>query len=281
MKIAIIPNLTRSRAISVTTAACKELCKSGIAYCFSSEIRELLRDFPDEVFEAPDRFIKGADMVISVGGDGSMLRAAKLAAEENKNVLGINAGRLAYLCGLDSDELHLLSRLKDGMFTVQKRMMLQTEIYSHDELIYSAKCLNDAVFNRGAYLRLIDLSVKTGGRDIADYLADGAIFATPTGSTAYSMSAGGPIIDPKVRCFALTPICSHSLTARPIIVGEDSRFVIRLPKGSEESAIFSLDGRFCCNVDKNVRIEIEKAPYDALLINLSGNAIYKTLSLKF
>ncbi|MBQ9945668.1 MAG: NAD(+)/NADH kinase [Clostridia bacterium] len=280
MKIAIIPNLTRSRAISVTTDACKELCKSGIAYCFSSEIRELLRDFPDEVFEAPDRFIKGADMVISVGGDGSMLRAAKLAAEENKNVLGINAGRLAYLCGLDSDELHLLSRLKDGMFTVQKRMMLQTEIYSHDELIYSAKCLNDAVFNRGAYLRLIDLSVKTGGRDIADYLADGAIFATPTGSTAYSMSAGGPIVEPTLEAILLTPICPHSLAVRPYIFSGSAVFEVSVKDESEGEVFLSCDGGEAVPVGRDCRVRILKSDTTASFVSIKTDNFIDVLNKK-
>ncbi|MBR3767099.1 MAG: NAD(+)/NADH kinase [Clostridia bacterium] len=281
MKIAIIPNLTRHKAREVTLALCNELKINGIEFCFSEEIRSEFSDFSSDVFGNSETFIKNSDMVISVGGDGSMLRSAKLAAKENKNILGINAGRLAYLCGLDANELQLLSCLKDGNYTVQRRMMLTAEMYCGGKKIYSANCLNDAVFNRGANLRLIDLSVKTGGRDIADYLADGAIFATPTGSTAYSMSAGGPIVEPTLEAILLTPICPHSLAVRPYIFSGDAEFEIAVKKTTDENDVFlSCDGGEAVKVGDDCVVKIKKADIAASFISIKTDNFIDVLNKK-
>ncbi len=273
MKIAIIPNNEKLGAAQTATEVIAYLNQKGVELYVSE------RGY-DAVFAEKDKLYELCDIIITVGGDGTIISHAKDAAAHNKPLLGINAGRLGFLADVEKDNLELLDKLISGEYTVCNRFMLKASVYSGNKKIAQGLALNDAVIAPGTIARLLDLEVEISS-DTISYRSDGVIVSTPTGSTAYSMSAGGPIIDPKVRCFALTPICSHSLTARPIIVGEDSRLVIRLPKDSEDGAIFSLDGRFCCNVDKNIRIEIEKAPYDALLINLSGNAIYKTLSLKF
>lgn len=282
LKIAIIPNLTRSKATEVTYKLCEELRKLEIEYCFSDELRGTLTDFNEKCFEPPTDFIENSDLVISVGGDGSMLRAAKLAAEKKKNILGINAGRLAYLCGLDAHELSLLSLLKEGKFTVQQRMMLKAEVYCRNERIYTAHCLNDAVFNRGANPRIIDLSVKTGGRDIADYLADGAIFATPTGSTAYSMSAGGPIVEPTLEAILLTPICPHSIAVRPYIFSGDTEFEVSVKDEGENEgeAFFACDGESAIRIDKSYTVKIKKSDITASFVSMKTDNFIDVLNKK-
>ena len=282
MKIAVIPNLTRDKALTVTKAICSELEQLEIDFCFSEEIRNELDIFPDSVFESREDYIKNSDLVISVGGDGSMLRAAKIAASYGKNILGINAGRLAYLCGLDANELKLLRFLKEGKYSVQSRMMLKAEVYKEDKLIYSDDCLNDAVFNRGANLRLIDLSVKTGGRDIADYLADGAIFATPTGSTAYSMSAGGPILEPTIEAVLLTPVCPHSLAVRPFVFSGNSEFEVSVKEnGSECCDVFlSCDGAEEVRIDRETIVKIRKSDLYASFISIKTDNFIDVLNKK-
>lgn len=281
MKAAIIPNLTRDKALEVTYAVCRELEKNLIEYSFSSEIREVLSDFPDNVFENAENYIENADIVISVGGDGSMLRAAKAAANAGKNVLGINAGRLAYLCGLDADEIHLLSYLKSGKYSVQKRMMLSAKVFCNEKMVCSVQCLNDAVFTRGKSLRLIDLSVKTGGRDIADYLADGAIFATPTGSTAYSMSAGGAIVEPTVEAILLTPICPHSLAVRPFVFSGDAKFEISSKSAEDRNDVFlSCDGGEPIRLTEDHYVVIEKSDITASFIAIKTDNFIDVLNKK-
>ncbi len=282
MKIAVIPNLTRDKALTVTKAICDELQKLEIDYSFSEDIRKELQDFPDEVFADSEEYIKSSDLVISVGGDGSMLRAAKTAAYYGKNILGINAGRLAYLCGLDADELSLLRFIKEGKYTVRNRMMLKAQVYKDGKIIYSDNCLNDAVFNRGANLRLIDLSVKTGGRDIADYLADGAIFATPTGSTAYSMSAGGPIAEPTMEAILLTPVCPHSLAVRPFVFSGNAEFEISVKEnGSDNSDVFlSCDGAEAVRIDRETIVKIRKSELYASFISIKTDNFIDVLNKK-
>lgn len=273
MKIALIPNMEKQGVGEIIREAVTRLKKQN------AEVYMPIGGF-DTFYTQEDKLYRLCDIIVTVGGDGTLIRYAKNAAAHGKPVLGINAGRLGFLADVEKDGLELLDRLVSGDFTVCPRFMIEAKVYSGNTLIAEGVALNDAVIASGGIAKLLDLEVGISS-DIISYRSDGVIISTPTGSTAYSMSAGGPIIDPNVRCFAVTPICSHSLTARPIIVGEESELTLTLPKGSDEQAIFSLDGRLCCNVDKDIRIVIRKAPYDAKLITLSGNAIYKTLSLKF
>ena len=282
MKIALIPNLTRNKAREVTLSICRELEKSGISYCFSQQQRNSFPEFPESFFEDPSQYIKNSDIVISVGGDGSMLRAAKLAAEENKNILGVKAGRLAYLCGLDSNELHLLSCLKNKDYTVQKRMLLRVLVARENETLYDGICLNDVVFSRGANLGLINLSVKTGGRDIAGYLADGAIFATPTGSTAYSMSAGGPILEPTLDAILLTPICPHSLAVRPYIFSGENEFEITINTHEAEpgNVFLFCDGNEAIQLDEKCVVKIAKSEISSGFISIKSDNFIDVLNKK-
>ena len=273
MKIAVIPNKEKSGVKKITNAVIERLKSKG------AEVYAFLDGFSDDLL-SQNNLYKICDVIITVGGDGTIIKYAKEAALFNKSVLGINAGRLGFLADVEKDNLELLDRLVCGDYEISERFMLCAKVYSKDKLVAEGVALNDAVLTTGGITRLIDIDLEISS-DIINYRADGIIVATPTGSTAYSMSAGGPIIEPSVRCFAVTPICSHSLTARPLIVGENSKLIIKLPRESEEMAIFSLDGKFISNVDCDTRIEIEKAQYDVRLINLSKNAIYKTLSLKF
>ncbi len=273
MKIALIPNMEKNGVGEIIRASVSRL-KS-----LNAEVYMSVGGF-DAIYAKEENLYELCDIIVTVGGDGTLIRYAKNAAAHGKAVLGINAGRLGFLADVEKDGIQLLDRLVSGDYTVSPRFMIEAKVYSDDALIAEGVALNDAVIASGGIARLLDLEVGISS-DIISYRSDGVIISTPTGSTAYSMSAGGPIIDPNVRCFAVTPICSHSLTARPIIVGEESELTLKLPKDSDEQAVFSLDGRFCCNVDKDIRIVIRKAPYDAKLITLSGNAIYKTLSLKF
>ena len=282
MKIAVIPNLTRHMGKEVTLKLCEELRKNSIEFSFSEALKDELCEIEASFFEDADTFIKNADLVISVGGDGSMLRAAKLAAGENKNILGIKAGRLAYLCGLDANELHLLSCLKDGNYTVQNRMMLSVEVEKDGNTIYKSNCLNDAVFSRGANLNLIDLSVKTGGRDIAGYIADGAIFATPTGSTAYSMSAGGPILEPTLEAILMTPICPHSLAVRPCIFSGSTEFEVSIKADdrSTDNVILFCDGNEALQVDCGCVVKIAKSEMTSGFISIKSDNFIDVLNKK-
>ncbi len=272
MKAALIPNMEKQGVTEITKQTIEVLKAAKISVAMP------INGFNTEVMSEENLF-KTADIIITVGGDGTIIRYAKNAAKFGKAVLGINAGRLGFLADVERNSLNDLAKLATGEYTVSERFMIKAEVYENGIKKCEGTALNDAVIASGGIARLLDLSLTVSG-DRINYRSDGVIISTPTGSTAYSMSAGGPLIDPTVRCFSVTPICSHSLLARPMIVGEEKILALTLPESSKETAVFSLDGKLCAEVTNNVSVTISAAPYNAKLISISGNTIYKTLSLK-
>ncbi len=281
MKIAVVPNLTRERALEVTAAACRELKALGAEVFFENELRQSLSGLDGVGFSEPERLFESCDFIISVGGDGSVMRAAKIAAKYRKKILGINAGRLAYLCGLDADETGLLSRLLTGEYFVCRRMMLRAELIRDGKNVMSENCLNDVVFGRGTDIALCEVSVCADGRPTADYIADGVIIATPTGSTAYSMSAGGPILEPTLEAVLVTPICPHSLVSRPYIFSSDVVFDIRCtPVKAGANTGFSCDGGETVPLKKGDIVTIRKSDAFVDLISIKPDNFVDVLNRK-
>ena len=206
MNILIEVNLTRKHAKEVTLNVCRAL--SGLGASVLME-HALAADFSEEAVEFCEKedALQRCDLLIAIGGDGTFIHAAHDAARFDREILGINAGSLGFLAGLEKTELHLLKALTEGAYQIDRRMMLCVEHYENGVLAEKHYCLNDAVFGRGTSMRLCDISVFCNGRPVGEYFADGLIFATPTGSTAYSLSAGGPVLDPMIESVILTPIC--------------------------------------------------------------------------
>ncbi len=266
MKIALFPNYEKEGTKTIL-----------------EKIKSILNNNAAEysVYDSADESAyKDCDIVITIGGDGTLIKHAKAASVYSKPCLGINTGRLGFLTNLDSSNLSLLEKLFSGEYEVESRMMLSVTAKSGDKIIYSGCALNEAVVSSGSVARITDLVLSVNDDDI-EYRADGVIISSPTGSTAYSMSAGGPIIDPAVRCITVTPVCSHSLTARPLLASQDSVLSLSLCKTSRTGAVLTVDGGRCCDVDKNTKIIISKASYDVKLINIGHNTIFKAVAQKF
>lgn len=227
-----------------------------------------------------DKLYEIADVIITIGGDGTIIRYAKRAALDNKPVLGINAGRMGYLANIEQNELSLISKLKTKEYLIEKRMMLTVEVFENGEKTGEYNALNDAVVTSGFISRIIDVSV-TVGVDSINYRADGLIISTPTGSTAYSMSAGGPIIDPLTESFCITPICSHSLSAKPILLGADNEILIKAFSKKRTDIFLTVDGRKVTSIKPYSEIIIKRSEKYAQLIRLNERSFYKTLSYKF
>lgn len=278
MKISIFPNFNNDGVLQTCEEICKELDKLGVEYsvakCNESDETGTLPLFFDT-----NELIENCDIVIVVGGDGTTLNVAKAASLHNKLTLGINAGRLGFMSGLERDELSLLNRLVSGDYEVEERMMIKARLLSENGT-QNFICLNDAVITRGDLARLIDVTVKSDGRVITKNRADGMIIATPTGSTAYSMAAGGPVVSPDNSCFVVTPICPHSLVNRSIVFSSDKELEITVENDKNNTSYLSIDGEKSVTVTKNSKIIISKSEYVAKLIKIKPDSFYEILNKK-
>ncbi|MBQ8229034.1 MAG: NAD(+)/NADH kinase [Clostridia bacterium] len=273
MKTAVIPNLTRKNAHNVTVSLCKKLKNLGITYMLDESLKGEMAEV-DADFLPFERMIDECDIIIPVGGDGTILHAAKFG----KPVLGINAGRIAFMAGLEPTELDLLTHLKDGSYKTDKRMMLTAAVNDGKKEIACSHCINDVVAARGEQIKMVEISVECDDRPINDYFTDGIIISTPTGSTAYNLSAGGPVVDPEIESLLLTPVCTHSLFSRTLIFKPDVKLVLKAL--SEEGMRVSCDGGEPINIPCGGYITVERAPMDAEFIRIKADAFHDILNNK-
>ena len=279
MKIAIQVNLTREYAFDVTNDVCRELENLGTEIYMESSLKEYFSDFPIIFYENED-VLAECDLFIAIGGDGTIIHAAHDAAKFDKEILGINAGNLGFLAGLEKHELHLLKNLIDKNYTIDKRMMLCVEHYINGKLVSKHYCLNDAVVARGNSLRLCDISVECNGNSVNDYFADGVILATPTGSTAYSLSAGGPVVEPTIESIILTPICTHSLFARSLIFRPESQLTVKIGNPELCSPLISCDGENSAEIKEGSTLVIRRANRYSKIIRIKAESFTDVLSKK-
>lgn len=279
MKIAIKPNLTRENAYQVTLNVHKELKKLGADVVYSDEFRDELGILETE-FLPDDELYDACDIMIAIGGDGTIIHSAYKCAKYGKKILGINAGRLAFMAGIEEQELHLLKNLIDGNYQTDIRMMLMAQLYENDKLIDTSYCINDVVIARGTAMRMCDIQVKCDGRLVNDYYADGIIVSTPTGSTAYSLSAGGPVIDPTIESIGLTPICTHSLFSRSMIFKPTSTLEISVKNTDVGRPILSCDGCNSIELKEHNKIVIKKSDVSAQFIRIKSDTFIDVLSQK-
>ena len=244
------------------------------------KVREFYPDMLDKItFHSFDKLYKSVDAVIVLGGDGTILETARHAANAGVPVLGMNLGRLGYLAELEMTELDALDSIVKGEYSIDERSMLKVSIKSEKKgIIYCGYALNDAVISNAP--KLIDLELLDNGAAISSYRADGLIISTPTGSTAYSMSAGGAIVDPRLKCICITPICPHSLTSKPLIFPDTAEIEVVNCTRREKRVILTLDGRQFFDVYCGDTVHVVKAPFSAKLIRIKPESFYQTLRNK-
>lgn len=276
MIVSLLPNLTRDNALDVSLEICKQLDKLKIEYFLDECIR---KDFAstNAAFSDEAEMISNSDILIAVGGDGTILSAAKKASRYNKPILGVNAGRVAFMAGLEPTELSLLGNLLDSNYKIDKRMMLDV---SGDAFDGTKQCINDAFVGRARHINMVELEVRCDGKLVNFYYADGVIFATPTGSTAYSLSAGGPVIDPEIESIMLTPVCTHSLFSRALIFKKDSVFEIFNRNRNGEHAILSCDGEESIEIPSNSVVRIKRTERSADFIRIKNDSFVNVLNSK-
>lgn len=271
MLAAIIPNLTRKNAKSVTMDLLSKLHELQIDCIADEALSSELGDV-DVKYLPFDEVVKKCDLIISVGGDGTIIHCAKYG----KPVLGVNAGRLAFMAGIEPAELELLSALKDGNYTVDKRMMLKAVVSKDGEIIAEKHCINDVVAARGEQIKMIEVTVRCNGNVINDYFTDGIIISTPTGSTAYNLSAGGPVVDPQIESMLLTPVCTHSLFSRALIFKPDTELSVTC---NSDNINVSCDGD-TMKLEKGCIITVTKAPVFGEFIRIKTDTFLDVLNNK-
>lgn len=280
LKIALLPNLTRNHASAVTAEVCRHLDGLNVDYFFSREIAAQIKNISNIKAMNEAELVKSCDAVIAIGGDGSLIHAAKHAVKFKKPILGINAGKLAFMAGVEKNELYLLDDLISGNYTIDTRMMLDVFSVNNGGETKIGSCLNDVVIARGEQIKLIRLNISCNEKQINEYYADGVIISTPTGSTAYSLSAGGPVIDPKIESIMLTPICTHSLFARSLIFEKNSVLTVDIPESENDIICISCDGEDTVKLNANDRIIVKNSEYSADFIRLKNESFIDVLNSK-
>ena len=221
------------------------------------------------------------DAVIVLGGDGTILESARRAAPYDTPVIGLNLGRLGYMAELEIGELDELARLVSGDYKLEMRSMINIElINSQGEVRKNEYALNDAVLSNGSISRVVDIELYESGSHIANYRADGMIVSTPTGSTAYSLAAGGAIVDPRLACLCVTPICPHSLYARPLVFPDSAVLEIRNVCQREKTLFLTVDGRVNYELSYGEIVKITRSPLKTSFIRLKEGSFYARLKQK-
>lgn len=220
------------------------------------------------------------DMLLVLGGDGTMLDFAVRAAEKSKPVAGINCGHLGFLTAMEKTEIHRLSEIAAGNYTLEERMLLDVEI-EEDSFAIAYRAMNEVVVASGIHSKIAEFHLWGKSGKLLDYRADGLIVATPTGSTAYSLSAGGPVIDPVASLLSVTPICPHSLLRGSVILSSDTVLTLSGETKDENSDIyFAVDGKHNRLLSKNAKIRIEKSKHQARIVKIGENRFYDILETK-
>lgn len=219
------------------------------------------------------------DVLITLGGDGTIVRAVRALAETNVPVLGVNLGRLGFLAELEPAELEpSIGRLSQGQYTVEHRLMLRTWVWRGDQLLLEADAINDVVVARGLVSRVVHLSVEVDERHVMTPAADGVIVSTPTGSTAYCLAAGGPIVAPDLRCLTLTPVAAHLGIAHALVIPADRRLCLRLVRGV--SAMITVDGQVDLTLEPGDRVECTASEHTAKFVRFGDPGYFYATVLR-
>ncbi len=284
LKIGLITNFNifekANAAVQVADRLLRQDCQVLIAAFNRDKLMRIHKSRNEFAYVPMESVYAESDILIVLGGDGTILEVARRAAHRATPILGVNLGRLGYMAELEIGELDQLDRLFTGDYRTEIRSMLRVELLANGELKSFCYALNDAVISNGSVSRMIDLELSEGGVPVTTYRADGLIIATPTGSTAYSMSAGGAIVDPRVSCFCATPICPHSFIARPLIFSDDSVLEVRNICAREKMLYLTVDGRMNFELYRNQTVRITKSDLQTRLIRLKACGFYRKLRQK-
>ena len=282
-RVILTPNPYRDHEFQTVRAAMEILNQAGVEtrVCLPFEVDKGFELPKDIRFHRLDREIQNAELVICFGGDGTILHMAKTATRKNVPILGVNIGTLGFMAELESSELHMLAKLANDEYVLDKRMMIDVVVQRDRDIIFHDIGLNDVVITKGAVARIAHLSVKCDGVQALQCGGDGVIVATPTGSTAYSLSAGGPIVEPEARNILITPICAHDVMSRCIVASDKRTITVELVQNARRNAYLSVDGGKSVRLNMGDLVTVKKSNLETKLIRLKDRSFYDVISTKF
>lgn len=277
MKSLICANFKKEKSLNVLPKLIEKLVCFGITPLMTEDANP---HYSDErvIYLNESDAMNECDIFITIGGDGTILKWGKKAANLKKPLLGINTGRLGFMTALEVDEFDKLNLLKDRNYHISRRMLMNAEFVGSEEKHYLA--LNDIVFSKGSYSKLPEFIVDINGVTVSKIRADGIIFSTPTGSTAYALSAGGPIIEPTVECMEMTPLCAHTLLNRPMIFSGNDVITVRFNGYEGSDVTVSVDGDSGIVFSEGDIIRITKSDIMLHLIDINGDSFYNSVNNK-
>lgn len=281
--IILTPNPYRDKDFQTVRKAAKILKDAGMEprICLPFEVDRSYELPKDLRFHKLDRELQTAEMVICFGGDGTILHMAKAATRKNIPILGVNIGTMGFMAELESTELDQLALLSKGNYTLDKRMMLDVVVQRDRDIIFHDIGLNDIVITKGAIARIAHLSVKCDGIQALQFGGDGIIVATPTGSTAYSLSAGGPIVEPEATNILITPICAHDVMSRCIVASDKRVITVELEHNARRNAYLSVDGGKALRLNMGDVVTIRRSNLETKLVRLKDRSFYDVVNMKF
>ncbi|OUQ80191.1 NAD(+)/NADH kinase [Flavonifractor sp. An100] len=284
MKIILSSNPYRDRGMKAAQEAQRILEQAGAetVFCLPFTPKKGERvDFPRRLtLSSLDEELPKSDLLICFGGDGTILHAARDATLHGVPILGVNMGSVGFMAELERGELSLLAPVAQGQYSVEERMMLDVRVFRGERLVSEDLALNDAVISKGSVARVAEMEVLADQVPVTAVTGDGVIVATPTGSTAYSMSAGGPIVEPSSRCILVTPVCAHRLAARPMVLSSERLVTVRLPKGNRKHLYLSVDGGKTSRLSGGDRVEITRSSHATKLVLLGNRSFYQVINQK-
>ena len=282
-KVILTPNPYRDKNFQTVRNALKILRDAGIEtkLCLPFEV-DRSYDLPrDLTFQKLDRELQHTDLVICFGGDGTILHMAKAATRHGVPILGVNIGTMGFMAELEAGELNKLAQLAKGEYSIDKRMMLDVTVQRDRDIIYHDICLNDVVITKGAVARIVHLSVRCDGVQAMECGGDGIIIATPTGSTAYNLSAGGPIVEPEARNILITPICAHDMVSRCMVASDKRVITVGLTRNMRRNAFLSVDGGKAVRLNMGDIATVRRSEMETKLLRLKERSFYDVLNTKF
>ena len=279
MIFSVFANLNNDETEKIAREMLSVLKETDCTVYFENKYKAVISDVCGH-FSDSTSLINLCDIAVVIGGDGTTMKIAKKAAILGKATLGINGGRLGFLSGIERNELDLLKSVVNGEYQLDERMMIKADILEDGEITKTIHCLNDEIFSRGDFARLIDIEVSSNGRELLTTRADGVILSTPTGSTAYSLAAGGPVLSPDLNCFEVTSICPHSLMDRSIVVGSDNTLLVEISSDVMNNAILTCDGEEPIAISTDTKVAVSISPYKARLVKIKPDNFYEVIKKK-